>query len=112
MIDVDGVGSFVRALVPIQLTDGYSVTFGVWVEVPRTEMHRALETWFAPSYSDLAIDGCLANGLGPWDVRGAPIRIEVVNPDQTPYAMSSTDPALSSVIADIWDHDFVLATLR
>lgn len=111
MMAVEGVGSFVRALIPVQLTGGHSVTFGVWIEVPTSEMHRALSDWFAPSYPDLTMDGHLANELPPWNVLGAPIRLTVLNTDHTPYGTSSTNSALSAVIDDTWNHQLVLSAL-
>jgi hypothetical protein len=36
MMMVPDVGAFVRALLPVRLTGGYTVTFGVWIGVPPT----------------------------------------------------------------------------
>jgi hypothetical protein len=38
MMQTPGVGSFVRALLPVDLTGGYTVTFGVWVGVDPDEL--------------------------------------------------------------------------
>lgn len=111
MISAEGVGAFVRALLPVHLTGGHSVTFGVWIRVPPGEMHRALSEWFAPTYPDLLIDGHLANQIAPWSVRGAPTRIAVIDPDHTPYVTSSSGAELAAVLQDTGNHALVLSTL-
>jgi hypothetical protein len=111
MMQVDGVGAFVRALVPVHLTDGYLVTFGVWTKTSPEDMRRAFDEWWAPNYVDLAIDAELANELAPWSVLGAPIHLTVRDPDETPYATSSSHAEMTQVLADTWPHDVVLAGL-
>jgi hypothetical protein len=111
MMQVDGLGAFVRALIPVQLTGGFSVTFGVWVGVSPDDMRRAFDDWWAPRYTDLVIDGVLANELAPWKVFGAPIHLAVRDPDQTPYATSSSDAEMAQVLRDVWPHELVLASL-
>ena len=108
---VDGVGSFLRSLLPVRLTGGYRVTFGVWIGVPHHEMLRAFELWNAPSYVNLAIDGLLANSLPIWGLLGSRVHLEVRDPEQTPYCTSSSDDGLSSVLAEAWPHELVLPHL-
>ena len=108
---VEGVGSFVRCLLPVKLTGGYSVTFGVWVGVPHAEMLRAFEVWFAPSYLELAMDGVLANHIPPWDVLGAAVHVKVRDVDETPYCVSSEALALSELLERTWDHARALSEL-
>jgi hypothetical protein len=36
MMQVPNVGAFVRALLPVKLTEGRTVTFGVWLAIPGT----------------------------------------------------------------------------
>jgi hypothetical protein len=36
MMQVPNVGAFVRALRPVKLAEGHTVTFGVWLAIPRT----------------------------------------------------------------------------
>jgi hypothetical protein len=43
MLEVPGVGSFIRALLAVRLTGGFSVTFGVWLEVTPKELRRAYD---------------------------------------------------------------------
>ncbi len=111
MMAVEGAGSFVRVLVPVHLTGGYSVTFGVWLAVPESEMHRAFAIWFTPEYEELTMNGHLANELPPWSVLHAPVAVEVRNSEHTPYAASSDDASLSGVLTDEWDHELVLSGL-
>jgi hypothetical protein len=74
-------------------------------------MHRALEQWWAPSYSELVLDGFIGNHVFPWDVLGKPVRAVVRNPDETPYLDSSTDHEVTHVLHDTWPHDYVMNAL-
>ncbi len=39
------------------------------------------------------------------------LQLPVLNPDETPYCVSSTDLELASLLTTEWDHDRVLAWL-
>ena len=108
---VDGLGSFLRSLLPVRLTGGYVVTFGVWIGVPHEEMLRAFEVWNAASYVDLALNGLLANSLPIWGLLGSRVHLEVSDLNQTPYCTSSSDDELSSVLTEVWPHERVLSEL-
>ena len=41
MMQIPDVGAFVRVLVPVHLTGGYSVTFGAWLGLDPAELRRA-----------------------------------------------------------------------
>ncbi len=111
MMLVPGAGAFVRALLPVHLTGGYTVTFGVWVGVHPDDLKRAFETWWAPEYAQLTMEGRLANALPSWEVFAVPVTIAVSDPDVTPYCVSSTDQQLRSVLTGDWDHELILAGL-
>jgi hypothetical protein len=112
MLQVEGHGAFVRALVPVSLTGGYTATFGVWISVPRADFGRAFEVWWSDElYPSLELDGLLANQIGPWNVLDASVHLEVRDPEHTPYCSSSTDPLMSDVLSDTWPHELVLAAI-
>jgi hypothetical protein len=111
MMLVPDVGAFVRALLPVQLTGGHAVTFGVWVGVHPDDLRRAFDTWWAPEYAHLKLDGRLANALPAWDVFGVPVSLEVTDPETAPYCIGSSDQELQAVLTNEWDHDTVLAEL-
>jgi len=111
MMQVPQVGAFLRALLPVRLTGGYTVTFGVWIGVQPDDLRRAWETWWTPEYAQLAMEGRLANALPAWEVFGAPVTIAVTEPGVTPYCVSSSDDQLGSVLTDHWDHDLILGGL-
>lgn len=110
-LSVKGVGSFVRSLVEVQLTGGFTVTYGAWIELSPDDAQHAFEIWFAPSYVDLELDGRLANSIAPWDVWDAPVHLAVRDPQATPYCVSSPDPAMSNLLNDVWPHELVLSSL-
>lgn len=111
MMLVPDAGAFVRALLPVHLTGGHTVTFGVWIGVYPDDLKRAFESWWAPEYPQLKMDGRLANALPGWEVFGVPVTIAVSDPEATPYCVSSSDQQLASVLTDHWDHDRILAGL-
>jgi len=112
LTQVDGVGAFVRALLPVRLSGGHTLTYGLWLGVHPDDLRRAHTTWWSPAYPDLVLDGLIANDVQPWNLLGKPARALVRNPDETPYVDSSSDAVLNAVLSDEWPHDLVPATLR
>jgi hypothetical protein len=110
---VQGVGAFVRVLVPVHPSGGYTATFGAWLGVHPNELRRSHEIWFTPEYAALELDGGLANMPSPWEDQtyGRPLRATVRNPDEVPYAADSTDAHLQRILTDEWPHEFVLAAV-
>lgn len=37
MMQIPGIGAFVRALLPVSLSEGHRLTFGVWVSIKQDE---------------------------------------------------------------------------
>lgn len=111
MMLVPNVGAFVRALLPVRLSGGSVVTFGVWVGVHPDDLRRAFDCWCAPEYAQLQISGLLANALPAWDVFGVPVELAISDPEATPYCVASPDKELSAVLSNDWDHEAVLAGL-
>ncbi len=104
--------AFVRALLPLHTEDGGSVTFGVWVQVTREELHRVLGVWFAPEYPELVVEGALANEVGDFGLLGGPVRLAVVDADHTPYCVGSGDDAVVEVLRSAWPRERVVAGRR
>ena len=66
------------------------MTFGVWVCVHPDDLKRAYDIWWDPTYPSLMVNGHLANALPGWGHLAAPVDLEVVDPDATPYCVRST----------------------
>jgi len=111
MMQVPNCGAFVRALLPVRLTDGHSAMFGLWIGVPPDSLQHAARIWWEPDYVDLTLDGLLANDLPLWGLLGAPVRAAVRDPDHTPYCESSSDPELTNVLTKEWPHAQVLEAI-
>ena len=111
--DDDGpyIWAFVRSLLPVRLTGGYTVTLGVWIGVHPDDLQRAFATWWEPKYMNLHLVGRLANSLPGWGLLGAHVDAAVLNADETPYVVSSSDSTLASVLTDEWPHEEVLSRL-
>ncbi len=111
MMQIPGLGPFVRALLAVRLTGGYAVTYGVWVGVRPGDLQRAFRVWWEPEYEDLRLDGALANSIPPWGLLAAPVTLAVKDPEHTPYCVSSSDHVLSRVLGEEWPHKDILGTL-
>ena len=111
MMQVPDLGRFVRVLLPVHLTDGYTVTFGTWLGVHPDDLNRAFNVWWQPEYQDLRLEGRLANALPKWGLLGALAATVVQDTDATPCVAHSSDPILSRVLAEEWSHAEILASL-
>jgi hypothetical protein len=95
----------------VRLTGGYTVTFGVWIGVHPDELQRAFAIWWEPEYVDLRLDGRLANALPGWGLLATQVDAAVLDVDETPYVVRSSDPTLDRVLSGEWPHDEVLSRL-
>lgn len=102
-----------RTLLPVNLTDGFTVTFGVWLAVESDVLHHAWQIWHAPDYVGLRFCGQLANALPPWgeQVVGRRVCTEVRDANAIPSVCASDDPLVARILADEWPHDEVLPHL-
>jgi hypothetical protein len=67
MMQVPAIGAFIRALLPVRLSGGHTITFGVWMCINPRELPRVFAVWWEPEYRHLRLDGALANSIPPWD---------------------------------------------
>lgn len=108
MMQIPSVGAFVRALLPIRLAGGHTVTYGVWVGIHPGELQRVFGIWWEPEYQNLRLEGVLANSIAPWGLLTAPVSLLVRDPQHTPYCSGSSDPQLARVLRDEWPHEDIL----
>jgi hypothetical protein len=111
MIQVPGVGPFVRALLPVSLIGGDTLTFGLWLSVPPDDFQRAFREWWAPTYPELVLEGRIANDVQPWSLLARSATATVPRADQTPYLTESDDDLVRQVITQEWPHEPVLDAL-
>jgi hypothetical protein len=108
----DGIGAFVRCLMPVRLTGGGTLEYSVWLRVPAEKVRHASEIWEAPEYADLRLEGTVANAVQPWaDLLGAPARAEVRDPESIPYLVADEGTLVHRILHDEWDRDDVLGRL-
>ena len=113
LMQVQGIGSFVRILVPVKLTGGYTVNFGAWLSVHPNDLRHAWEVWREPAYKELRLQGLLANMLPGWEDETyiKPLETAVLDNEQVPYAVDSTDEFMRKVLLDEWSHESVLRAI-
>lgn len=110
LMQIPYISPFVRALLPIRLEGGHELRFGVWIAIHPDDLQHACRVWNAPEYVDLKLTGYLANEIQPWGVYKVPVNLAVLDPDHTPYCVSSPDQELNDMLTKEWPHD-VLASL-
>jgi hypothetical protein len=95
---------FVRALLPVHLSDGHEFRFGVWLEVPEETCRLLLQTWDRPEYLSMRFAATLASSVPPWDglVLDAPCTVAVRDQDVLPYVESSSHAELARIMATPW----------
>jgi hypothetical protein len=111
MMQVQGCGAFIRALLPVKLTGDHSVTFGIWLAVHPDDLQRAFRVWWAPEYQAFTVDAWLANALPIWGLLTAPVRARVRREGEVPYVVSSHDQDMARVLTSEWDHERILSAL-
>jgi hypothetical protein len=108
----EGIGAFVRCLMPVRLTGGSTLEYSVWLRVPAQTLRHASEIWEAPEYADLRLEGTVANAVRPWaDMLGAPASAEVRDIDSIPYLVAGEGTLMHRILHDEWDRDDVLSRL-
>lgn len=106
---IKSVGFFVRVILPVRLTDGYSVDFGTWLEVYNEDFRQAWQTWNFPEYKDLVLEGYIANKIEPWGkLPHALVKATVRDMQQVPFVASCDNPEIAKIIGDRWPHADVL----
>ena len=106
---IKNVGFFLRVLMPVQLTDGFSVNFGTWLEIHADDFRKAWQTWNFPEYADLEIQGYVANAVEPWkEFPHELVRAVVRDVAQVPYLASSGNALVTKILGDTWPHADVL----
>jgi hypothetical protein len=111
MMQVNGIGAFIRALLPVKLTGGYAITYGVWIGIDPNKLQPVLETWWSPSYRESVLDGRLANRIERRGLLAAPVGLGVRDEDSIPFCLSRDDDRLGGMLSDEWNHELVLTAL-
>lgn len=110
LMQIPNISPFLRALLPIKLEGGHEFRFGVWIAIHPDDLQHAYRVWNTPEYSDLKLTGYLANRIKPWNLFAASVNLAVLDPEQTPYCVSSANEELNDVLTKEWPHD-ILASL-
>ncbi|MFJ5828952.1 DUF2199 domain-containing protein [Streptomyces sp. NPDC093089] len=111
LLAVDGVGCFVRCLLPLKLAGDTELVLGTWLEVDEETLRRTAAAWYdEAAYPDLVVRGRLANAVQPWDteVLGLEMTGRIANPDELPYLVEGHSPTAVRLLGDVWDRDHVL----
>ena len=113
LLRVDGVGSFVRCLLPVRLTHETEIVYGLWLEVDDDALRDAHAVWGSDAYAELTLRGKVANVVRPWgdSLMGATVTARVKDPEELPYLIDSDRPSAAGVLADVWDRDQVLSRI-
>ncbi len=111
MMQVPGIGPFVRVVLPVILIGGHTITFGLWLGVHPDDFQRTVREWWAPTYPQLILQGRIGNDIQPWGLLARVATASVRSADQTPYLTASEDDVVRRVITDEWPHEPVIDAL-
>jgi hypothetical protein len=107
---IKDVGFFLRVLLPVELTDGFAVEFGTWLEIDADDFRTAWQTWNFPEYKDLVVKGYIANTIAPWaKFRHSLVTALVREPERVPFVIADDNEDLGDVMGKTWPHADVLA---
>ncbi|MGW6707961.1 DUF2199 domain-containing protein [Streptomyces sp. NPDC054956] len=111
LLRVDGVGSFIRCLLPVRLTHDTELVLGTWLEVDDATLRKAHDHWADHRYADLTFRGRLCNRIQPWgdDLLGAPFTARVTDPGELPCLVVGHHTTAIRVLEETWDRDHVLS---
>ncbi|MET0236087.1 MAG: DUF2199 domain-containing protein [Kibdelosporangium sp.] len=111
LLRVEGLGSFARCLLAVQLSGDLDLVFGAWMKISDADLEHAAKVWDDPAYVDLVLHGTFANAIKPWGeaIMGAPITAMVQDVDEIPYVDASDDKEFEKLLTDVWDRDHVLS---
>lgn len=111
LMRVDGLGSFARCLLPVQLSGDLELVFGVWMKIGDADLEHAAAVWDDRAYVDLVLHGTCANAIKPWgdSMLGAPMTAMVQDVEEIPYVEASDDKEFDKLLTDVWDRDYVLS---
>jgi hypothetical protein len=111
LLSVDGVGAFVRCLLPLRLGGDTELVLGAWLEVDEETFRHAAEVWYdEAAYPELVVRGRLANKVKPWgaEVLGAEMTGRISDPGELPYLVEGHGPTAVRLLGEVWDRDHVL----
>jgi hypothetical protein len=113
LLQVQGIGAFVRALLPVHLAGGQMLTFGLWLGVRPEELKTLWEIWESPEYLGHEFQGWCANAVPPWKqaVLAAPVIARPRKQDELPWVVSSSSELMQAILEREWPHEEILPGL-
>lgn len=115
MMIADGIGNFLKVRLPIQLEDGRSVLYLVWVHVDAQEMNEYTKRVHDKTLDGHRLNGLLCNAIGPWgdNVLRAPVVLggQRINEDGSirySEIVKTRHKLLNDVLRKRWPAEFVL----
>ncbi|BEL02946.1 hypothetical protein Q0Z83_011370 [Actinoplanes sichuanensis] len=110
--EADGIGAFIRCLMPIRLTGGGRLTYSAWLKVPAEQFRHAREIWQTAEYPNLTLTGEMANAIQPFtEIYGEPASAAIRDADSLPYLSAPEGTLLWRVLNEVWDRDDVLSRI-
>jgi hypothetical protein len=105
IIAVPEIGSFAPVLLPITMVSGYRLTLGTWLGFDGLQMYqRAVALWNAPGYSQMVLEGRLANEVMPWNaLMGLRVRATAKQDDKIPYVTEVLSNNAQALVDADWD---------
>ncbi len=94
---------FLRALLPVPVSDGSELRLGVWVEVPKETFFRVVEVWDDPqAYLALSVSGTAENvvSLGGRALKGEVLTLSPRTADHCLFVKEASTPWLVALMKE------------
>lgn len=111
IVQVKGLGNFIRVILPVPVEHDRQATFGVWLCITEPgEWGRVLDAGKqgGDAWAGLKFAGRLVTALEPWpDIFGVWTQAVVPAADKVPQLVHSVDPLLAHVLTNVWPEDVI-----
>jgi len=111
MVRVNGMGNFIRVILPVPVEHDREATFGVWLCITEPEEYQRIiaaardgrKRWVGTRFA-----GRLVTALQPWpEIFGAWAQAEAPAAFEVARLVHSVDPTLSTVLTKRWPVDLI-----
>lgn len=111
-LEEPNAGCFVRATLRLPLTEGASLTYGLWIRVSPAVAQAIGRVWGTDEYAQLKFDGWLGNSVAPFGLLDAAVQMQVITPEDLPRVVSSASEALQGLLHTESDRSTVMAAVE
>jgi hypothetical protein len=111
IVGVEGLGNFIRVILPVPVEHDREATLGVWLSIPELrEWERVIDaaSQGGDAWAGVRFAGRLVTAVQPWpQVFGSWTQALVPGPGKVPRLVHSVDPVLANVLTSVWPEETI-----